>query len=191
MADKKETQLSFLFEIPNLANGEKIKSVRKDMRQYAISRGFNLPPKINHNSPINYTDELATIIAGEEYLEDWDYGQILIADSERVRLYCTFRADGYDEFYKTERFQKVCDDTFDYIMSKGIYPKMVNEQPIKPPILFSIPHFSMSGPGDYITVNFNLRDDVLIYAAAQRKKYGEPGPQHPESHKNFLESLKK
>ncbi len=45
MADKKETQLSFLFEIPNLANGERIKNIRIDMRQYAISRGFNLPPK--------------------------------------------------------------------------------------------------------------------------------------------------
>ena len=127
---------------------------------------------------------------GEEYLENWDYGQILTADSERVRLYCTFRADGYDEFYKTRRFQKICDDTFDYIMSKGIYPKMVNKRPTKPSILFSIPHFSMSGSGDYITVNFDLRDDLLEFYGDLRKKYNEHGPQHSESHKKFLESLK-
>ena len=51
-----------------------------------------------------------------------------------------------------------------------------NEYPTEPPILFSTPDFSMSGEGNYNSINCNLGSDILRYIAKKREQWGEPGP---------------
>ena len=177
MTDKRETVLGFLFETKDLAKGRQIKKIQKDLRDYSLGKGFNLLPKIMQGSSIDYIDTLATTLEGEEYLDCWDFGMKLIAKSEIVRLYSLFRADGYDEFRKTKRFQAIHDDVIHYCIDQNLYLECANEHSTKPPIIVSMPHFDMHGPGEYSTIGVTLGGKVISYIQDKRKQYGEPGPE--------------
>jgi hypothetical protein len=177
MTNKAETVLAFMFETRDLRKGEQIKTIRNDLRKYAIGKGFNLPPKLIRGRGIDYTDELKAVLEGEEYFDCWDWGRKLIADSDRVRLYSLFRADGFDEFRKTERFQMIHNDIIDYSMKKNLYLECVRENPTKPPIVVSIPAFYMHSPEDFNSIDVNLSSNIIDYITKKRKEYGEPGPE--------------
>jgi len=190
MTNKSETILAFLFETRDLRNEKKMKTIGRDLRRYAIGKGFNLPPRIVHGPGIDYTDEVKMVFSGEKYLDYWDWGRKLTADSDRIRLYSLFRADGFDEFMKTERFQMIHNDTIDYCMKENFYLRCVDENPTKPPIIVSLTNFCMHGPGEYRSVDINLASNMLNYINESRKKYGELGPK-PFDKKLFEEEARR
>lgn len=187
MSDNKQIQLSFLFEIPDLRNGEQIKVIRRDMKQYAIDSGFNVPPEIKRDSRISYRDQLDTVLSGEEYFSAWDFGERLISNSERIRLVCEFNARGWEEFHQTRRYQKIFSEIIEYCINKDFYLKLACESPTKPPIIASAIHFVLLGDREYRTIDITLGENIVNYISAQRKKYNEVGPQLSLSHQKFLE----
>jgi len=190
MTDKAETVLAFMFETRDLRNGEKIKSIGRDLRRYAVGKGFNLPPKIIHGRGIDYTGEMKMIFRDENYFEYWDWGRTLTAESDIVRLYSLFRADGFDEFRKTGRFQMIHDEVINYCMKENFYLKCVDENPTKPPVIVSLITFHMHGPGEYSSIDIDLAGNIINYIRESRKKYGESGPK-PFDKKQFEEEARR
>ena len=187
MVDKKQTVLSWVFETHDLRKGERIKQIRKELRDYSLKEGFNRLPEIKQDSRINYNDELITVLPGESYYDGWDSGRKFTANTEIVRLYSEFRAKGWEEFDETQRFQKIHDNIIDYSMKNDFYLVCAMENPTKPPILVHLANFHMFGGGDYRSVAVDLAGNIIHYMRAQQKRYSEPGPQFSESHKRFLE----
>jgi len=190
MANNAETILAFMFETRDLRNGEKIKSIGRDLRRYAVGKGFNLPPRIIHGKGIDYTDEMKMIFRDENYFEYWDWGRTLTADSDMVRLSSLFRADGFDEFMKTKRFQMIHNNVIDYCMKENFYLKCIDENPTKPPVIVSLTNFCMHGIGEYRSVDINLAGNIINYINESRKKYGESGPKSFDK-KQFEEEAKR